>query len=181
MALKLQLQMEEEVHQGGHARPYMFDDVKVGKLSDAFKDPENARDASEEFPDDALEGDNVFDNIRRQGGLQRFIGDSNGGGEPSSSSVVVPPRAAFSPVNLSISSLSDDDSPDERKTLDESSVNVTPPPTIPSPKKRKAGPAAAKPKVKKKSLKEILEGVRTIYRMVHVDSTPEIEVFYMPF
>ena len=146
--MKLQLQMNENNHR--------YEEVEARKLSDAFKEPENARDESDEFPDDAFEGDNVFDNIRRQGGLQRFIGDS--GGEPTCP--VLPARAAFSPGHLSISSLSDDDSPDERKTVDESSIKVTPPPSIPSPKKRKV--AGGKTEVKKKSLKEIFENVRTM-------------------
>ena len=146
-ALKLQLQMNENNHR--------YEELEARKLSDAFKDPENARDESDEFPDDAFEGDNVFDNIRRQGGLQRFIGDS--GGEPTC--LVLPSRAAFSPGYLSMSSLSDDDSPDERKNVDESSIKVTPPPSIPSPKKRKV---AGKAEVKKKSVKELFENVRTM-------------------
>ena len=144
-AMKLHLQMFEDNHRN---------EVQAGKLSDAFKDSENEADRSDEFPDDAFESENVFDNIRKQGGLQRFIRDK--GGEPSCS--VLPPRADFSPINISISSLSDDDSPDEREKVDESSIKVTPPPSFPSPKRRKADPNVKK----KKSLKELFESVREL-------------------
>ena len=144
--MKLQLQMNGDNHHF---------EVEGGKLSDAFKDPEN--EEPDEFPDDAFESDNVFDNIRKQGGLQKFIGDKGGGS--SCPPTQLPARTATSPINLSISSISDDGSPEEQKSFDESSVTVTPPPAVPSPKKRKV---AAKPGVKKKSLKELLENVRAV-------------------
>ena len=140
-ALKLQLQMDENNH---------VNEVDVGKLSDAFKEPKNAHDVSDEFPDDAFENDNFFDNIRKQGGLQKFIGNNDG--ETTCSDR--PPKTAFSPENLSVSSLSDQNS----ESPDESSIKVTPPPSNLSSKKRKV----SEPKAKKKSLKELFENVRSI-------------------